>query len=223
MHQVVTDDTFLAHYTIALRIGLNEGEVLHDKDDVYGDAVNLAAKLAGIAKAGQIITTADSVAGLTQQQNVRLRSLGLIKVSGKQERIRINEIIWQDETPDLTIMPGNLTFYASHSMKRLEIKYEDVLLQVGPERDVLRIGREDHNDLVVAHDLVSRKHAVIHFRRGKFIFEDRSSNGSYIHLESGERLFLHREEFLLHNRGVISLGQTTTAPGTPLIHFSCCS
>ncbi len=37
-----------------LRIGIHQGEVVFDEGDVFGDAVNIAAKIQGIARPGSI-------------------------------------------------------------------------------------------------------------------------------------------------------------------------
>jgi len=45
---------------IGIRIGFNHGPVVERDGDVFGDAVNLAARLAGVATKGQIITARDT-------------------------------------------------------------------------------------------------------------------------------------------------------------------
>src|SRR3954447_6154358 len=49
------------HARISLRIGVNLGDVIVDGDDIYGDGVNVAARLESIAEAG----------GITVSQSVR--------------------------------------------------------------------------------------------------------------------------------------------------------
>ncbi len=39
---------------LQFRIGINLGEVIVDRDDIYGDGVNIAARLEGLAKPGGI-------------------------------------------------------------------------------------------------------------------------------------------------------------------------
>jgi adenylate cyclase len=39
---------------IAFRIGVNLGDVIHDENDIYGDGVNVAARLEGLAEPGGI-------------------------------------------------------------------------------------------------------------------------------------------------------------------------
>src|SRR6185436_17114567 len=47
--------------TLGIRIGFNFGPVVQRDGDVFGDAVNLAARLAAVATKGQIITARDTV------------------------------------------------------------------------------------------------------------------------------------------------------------------
>lgn len=51
---------------IRLRIGVNLGDVIVEGDDIYGDGVNIAARLEGLAQAGDVLvsrTVADHVKG----------------------------------------------------------------------------------------------------------------------------------------------------------------
>jgi len=41
---------------LKVRTGLHNGDIIIDETDIYGDAVNVAARMASIAKAQQIIT-----------------------------------------------------------------------------------------------------------------------------------------------------------------------
>src|ERR1700756_1661650 len=45
---------------IALRVGVNIGDVIVEPHDVFGDGVNIAARLEGIAKPGAICLSADA-------------------------------------------------------------------------------------------------------------------------------------------------------------------
>ena len=52
---------------LSIRIGFHAGEVIPDSGDVYGNAVNVAARVAGFANANEIFTTADSVRQLSPE------------------------------------------------------------------------------------------------------------------------------------------------------------
>ena len=45
------------HAGLSIRVGFHGGPVLEEKGDVFGDAVNLAARMAGLSKAHQVLTT----------------------------------------------------------------------------------------------------------------------------------------------------------------------
>ena len=61
---------------LPLHFGLHTGEVVRDKDgDIFGGTVNLAARLQGVAHAGEIVVS-DSVASALAQGNFSFRSLG---------------------------------------------------------------------------------------------------------------------------------------------------
>jgi transcriptional regulator with PAS, ATPase and Fis domain len=47
-------------------------------------------------------------------------------------------------------------------------------------KDRITIGRSDNNDIVLADTMVSRLHAVIEKRRGQYLLEDHSTNGTYL-------------------------------------------
>jgi predicted component of type VI protein secretion system len=83
------------------------------------------------------------------------------------------------------------------------------------------MGRAEDNDLVVKGNLISRIHARVEMRRGKFMLVDQSTNGTFLQNAHGEETFVRRDSTELNGEGVIGLGRVAKA-GTPLaIHFAC--
>jgi class 3 adenylate cyclase len=72
---------------IFIRIGINTGTVFVKNDDVFGDAVNVAARMETLAKPGRIFITEATM----QQLNGRVpcESLGLHQIKGKAEPIQV--------------------------------------------------------------------------------------------------------------------------------------
>ena len=64
--------------TIKLRIGINLGDVIIDGNDIYGDGVNVAARLQSLAQPGGIC-----ISSIVQE--IRAHSLG----DGKQRRVKL--------------------------------------------------------------------------------------------------------------------------------------
>jgi len=229
MQHAIKNDSVLSDWGIAIRIGLHHGLVLIEKKDVFGDAVNIAARMVELAKPDQIIMTRETVGGLPPELRQITRGLGSSWVRGKQDAVQIAEVIW-DESTSLTQMSAltrrsdedtqdvlrNL-FYA-----RLILSYRGQAHELVPSTGVFTIGRGLKNGLVIDRELVSRSHAAIEFRQGKFILSDHSANGTYLLLENGAGFFVRREEFALHGQGIICLGQAVSfEQSSDIIHFEC--
>jgi adenylate cyclase len=220
MHAAIKDSPSLMEFSIAVKIGLQHGPLLVEHDDLFGDAVNVAARMVSLAKADQIITTRETALCLPQDLEQMTRSLGRSRVRGKQEEIEIVEVIWQ-EASSLTQVISIDQHEELRAMlfARLVLMHRGVTFEVMPDSPIFTIGRGEKNSLVLDHDRVSRSHADIQYRQGRFILVDGSTNGTYLFLENGARYFVQREEFPLHDRGIISAGQAVSDDAADLIHF----
>lgn len=221
MHRAVKEDPMLAELNIACKIGLHYGSVLLENNDVFGDAVNVAARMVSLAKADQIITTRETVGYLPSDLGQITRSLGLSWVRGKQDEMEIFEIIWQDSNCLTQMSSGGQEALRSLFYSRLILEHRGRRVELAPSAQAFTMGRGERSNLVVDRDLVSRSHADIQFRQGKFVLADHSTNGTYLLLDNGARFFVRREEFALHDRGVISLGQVVLDNNPDLIRYQC--
>jgi adenylate cyclase len=61
---------------IRFRLGVNLGEVIVDVDDIYGDGVNLAARLEGLAEPGGICISGAAFDHAVNKTDVGFASLG---------------------------------------------------------------------------------------------------------------------------------------------------
>ncbi len=221
MHRAIKDDPALIGLNIPVKIGLHHGQVLVEEDKVFGDEVNVAARMLALAKADQIITTRETVGLLPADLKQKTRDLGQSWVPGKQDEMEIIEILWCDSTSQTQFVSYqdqdvlmNLLF------ARLFLEYRGRNIELVPDHRVFKIGRGSGNDLVVGREQVSRSHATIEFRQGKFILVDQSVNGTHLLLKDGARIFLRREEFTLHDRGIIFLGPIISEQDPDIIHYS---
>ena len=81
------------------------------------------------------------------------------------------------------------------------------------------MGRAEDNDLVIKGNLISRIHAKIEMRRGKFMLVDQSTNGTFVQNVQGEEKFVRRDSTEISGEGTIGLGRAEQ-PGTSLaIHY----
>ena len=216
---VASDPTCIANH-LAIRIGLHHGECLVEDDgDVYGDAVNTAARMAKLAGREQIVTTASTVAGI---KHAPFRSLGTAQVSGKLQAIDIVDIIWQENPAGMTMVQSALSIgSASGPDNRLILEFKGRIIELTPTSPALTLGREPGNGIVVDADCVSRSHAVIEYQRGHYILTDRSTNGSFFRIDGDDEQRVHRDEAKLRRSGVISLGRGSAQNADLLIFFRC--
>lgn len=202
---------------LTIRAGFHVGPVLVENNDVFGDTVNTAARMAGLAKAGQIITTAETVAALPELLRTSCREIDALAVKGKADNVNVCEVIWQ-EGAELTMMSTRMT-PAAPMDTRLKLQHGADTLLLGPARPIVTLGRDPASDIAIRDPRASRLHARIERRRDKFVLIDMSSNGTYIAFAGEAEIALKREEVILRSNGRIVFGHAW-AEGAETLVFS---
>jgi class 3 adenylate cyclase len=190
---------------LGVRIGFHCGPVIQRDDDVFGDTVNLAARLVQQANKDQIITSAETAAVLGEAYRASMRQLYAIQIKGKSEEVELYELVWRIGNDTATFQTDALRARQKASTLRLRYRDEEILRR--REHESIVIGREEDCDLVILHHLVSRHHCSIERRQDKFVLVDQSTNGTYVTVEGDTEVPLHREAFTLRRHGWISFGQ----------------
>jgi adenylate cyclase len=88
---------------ILLRIGINLGDVIIENDDIYGDGVNVAARLEALAKPGGICVSSVVHESIGNRIDVRFQDGGDINVKNIERPIRI--WTWHPEDPTTAAQP----------------------------------------------------------------------------------------------------------------------
>lgn len=218
MQMVVSAKPPIDEIRVAIRIGFHAGAVLENGGDIFGDTVNIAARMTEIAKAQQIITTGTTIAMLPPIMRSATRSLDSLSVKGKSDDIEVREVIWQ-ETEEMTMVVGN-TYAPVNTTPTLQLNYRGNAFSVDANHPALTIGRDEQANIVIQDRRASRIHARIERRRDKFVFIDMSSNGSYLIINDETEIQLRREELVLRESGTISLGHSYIKDPIEVIRFS---
>jgi adenylate cyclase len=223
MQRKMTRDINFVRENLAIRIGFHHGEALEENGDVYGDAVNTAARMASLAKREQIVTTL-STTKVSSGKMPETRSLGKARVNGKLFALDIVDVIWQEDTAGMTtvqtaIKMGDLPGMNEAKIATITLRHRGKLIELTQNSEPFMMGREPTNGLTVEADWVSRSHVQIEFKRGHFMLIDRSTNGTYLLQGQEEELKLHRDEMHLRKTGTISMGQSCAINTHDLIYF----
>lgn len=202
---------------IAIRIGAHQGPVIESEGDLYGDAVNLAARVAALARSGKTVISGYTFDQLPEASRNRCRRFTTTTVKGKELPIDVYDVVWE-QTDELTGIAGNDSINTIQSV--LTIQYLDKIIEMSAETVTsTTVGRGQDCDLIIPSQQASREHCKIECNRGKFIFVDNSANGSYINHNQTE-LFFHQEQVPLLGEGYISLGESSANNPDFLLHYS---
>ena len=200
-----------------IHVGIHLGPVIIEGGDIFGDAVNVAARMVALAKPRQIITTGRTVGALLPVHKSSVRCIDRTIIKGKSGEVEVFEVVWEGR--DVTVMLDSTTGFVTLPTQ-VSLRFHGQTIVMDESRPVATFGRQSHNDIVVNHDHVSRTHAKIEYRGGKVVLIDHSTNGTYV-IEHGKKCIkLKRGETPLFGSGIISLGQKAGPDSPDIIHFA---
>jgi adenylate cyclase len=218
MQLAISELAPVGNATLGIRIGFYYGAVVETGGDVFGDAVNLAARLAAVATKGQIITARETVMMMSPMLKASTRAITTIQVKGQAQEIQVYELMWQ-QSEDMTTLASHKGVFKPRNTT-LRLKMQDIEVVLSAERPSLAMGRDPSADLVIRERMASRAHGKIERRLDKFVLTDHSANGTFVTIEGDKEIILRREEFTLRGHGWIAFGQSRNG-ATDVIEFFC--
>src|SRR5579864_6745373 len=93
---------------LELRIGMHHGPAFRHGSDLYGDAVNVAARVTKHTGPAQILISRAVHDGIEMEESSRCTSIGKIPFKGKTEEEDVFEVAWTD-LPSYTALRRRLT------------------------------------------------------------------------------------------------------------------
>ena len=181
--------------------GLAWGEIIMGRNEVFGDAVNLAARLSATSNPGEVLMSHTFVEKLPEKSRINVRPMDRVSLKGKAELVEIYGAQGIEIETMMTTVPSPGPASSTHL--RLSIAGENRDLTEGEE---VSIGRDDGCQMVISEPHVSRQHAAVSVRGGLVEFIDQSSTGSFLRFGEAETIYVRRKHVVLSGRGAISLG-----------------
>ena len=208
-----------------LQIGLAQGEVIEQAGDFFGDAVNLASRLSDLSGANQIFASDTVINQLPADTLVRFRNLGAMDIRGRVENCMVHRVEWQSEAlSDFFTVPASLgaspAAISTQQIGSMALAWLDVEATFTSTELPIHLGRVAEAQFVVNDPRVSRLHAKITWRAGKFYLEDVSSYGTWVKFSgSADVVALRRQECVLMVSGEIALGAPFEDFSVPTVSF----
>ncbi len=189
---------------LELRIGAHSGALIRKRGDVFGDTVNIAARLTAIARAREIVISEAVHEALGHSIRKACRRFEQVRLRGTARSMAIYHLCWE---------PGTATHFNSSvrrttdaSRRRLMLQTKTGPVALGREQE-LTIGRDPQCDVVIDDPRVSRFHATLEWHRGIVVLRDHSTNGSFVRPTDETRPhFVRRERLPIRGAGELNFG-----------------
>jgi class 3 adenylate cyclase/tetratricopeptide (TPR) repeat protein len=88
---------------LSVRIGIHIGDVIMKDDDIYGDGVNIAARIRPLANPGGIVITHSVLILLGNQDDIKCSLIGNKKLKNITEKIKVYEVLPDSQNGDTSI------------------------------------------------------------------------------------------------------------------------
>ena len=206
--------------SLRLQVGLDHGEVVEMSGDVFGDAVNVAARLLDHAGDNETLATLAVVEGLEDWERSRFRSLDRMQLRGRVEPVHVHLLEAVRRFGDTAATAFGDMAPASIEPEGIRLVWLDLnRIYSGTSLPVV-LGRSPQATYIIDDNRVSRSHARIDWHGGTFQLTDLSYNGTYVRFDNDpEIISLRRGACTLHGTGVIGLGTPPTEPVSPCVRF----
>lgn len=234
MHQRVVDLPPVSGIQLAIRIGFQHGPLFEDGGELSGSGLLVAETLAGLATAGQSLTSGATRALLSPQ--LRLSTRGVEPAAAKRADLagehELFEVLWIEskvagkeiiETPALAPPPVATPASAPTPNKerslRLCVRYGGQVKLLDKIRPRVVMGRDAACEITIRDRRASRQHARIERRGECFVLSDLSTNGTFVTVNGEQELFLRGEEFALRGSGIIAFAASANSPEADIAEF----
>ena len=107
---------------VLVRIGINTGEVVVEGDDLYGQAVNAAARIAARAKGGEILVSEFVRHLIGSGPEFSFHDRGRLRLKGFPDRWHLYGVVYSSEEPSDVVRFAERTPFVGRESERAELR-----------------------------------------------------------------------------------------------------
>lgn len=203
---------------VQLHVGMHRGESILARNSIFGDAVNVAYRLASIANAGEALATGAAAETLPPELRDALRPLRSFRFKGREASVDVYVLEPPGEAPT-TRLPDHFQVPPPAAGVVLRLEHDGRCWDVA-EAESLALGRAEGSDLLLPRPWVSRRHATLLVRDGVALLTDRSTFGSYLTPDGGHEMHVRRQSMPLSGCGLLSPGASVGAPEAEIVRYA---
>ena len=205
---------------LKLQVCLAHGEVVEVSGDLFGDAVNVAARLLDHAGDNETLATVSVLDGLEDWERVRFRSLDRLQLRGRAEPVHVHLQEPVRRFGDTAATAYGDMLAPAPEPEGIRLIWLDMSRVYAGNTLPVILGRSPQATYIIDDNRVSRSHARIDWHGGAFHITDLSYNGTYVRFDHDrEVIALRRNACTLHGSGVIGLGTPPTEAVSPSVRF----
>ena len=201
---------------LTLQIGLCSGHQRREERYFPGDGSNPAVRLAAGTEPGCILVSIPRRLKHFPWARLAGDRVTNVSLSCGQRRLGVFHLPWQGRDPS-PMRQALSQLIAEADGLRLRYGEQDMVMDGKCAR--LTIGRLADCDIALSDGRCSRVHGVIEKRLDRFVFVDRSRNGTFLSADGQAEIFVHRQEVELSGCGQLSLGSPAARAGVEVLQF----
>jgi TolB-like protein/Tfp pilus assembly protein PilF len=168
---------------IVFRIGINIGDIIVEGDDIYGDGVNIAARLEGLAEPGGICLSQQVYDQVETKLDTRYEDLGEQQVKNIARPIRVYRI-WPEQREEETTTSEAETFSLPDKPSIAVLPFTN--MSGDPDQDYFADGMVE--DIITA--LSHMRWLFVIARNSSFTYKGRAVDVKHVGRELGVRYVL---------------------------------
>jgi hypothetical protein len=197
---------------MAIRVGISCARVPNPDQPVDDGLVSETARMMGIARSGQILSSGKIREALPKamRRMATDTSLTLPNESGLNETV-----------VEIVPVEASAADSADSADAWLRLHYGQDTIVLDERRPIIVLGRDGTCEVIVHNPRASRRHATIKRRGSLIVLIDKSTNGTFVTLDGHPTQFVKHGECSLHGSGMIAFSSSLSTPDADCIHFEC--
>ncbi|MDR3221624.1 MAG: FHA domain-containing protein [Candidatus Accumulibacter sp.] len=218
MQQRIADLPPVSGVKMAIRVGISCDGGVSQGHKSENELAEEAALLAGVAKSGQILAIGRIRQALPESMRTLAGDAGTTFPAEAEDKEPIVEIVL--EAPAESTQESAQD--AAGSMSGcLRLHYGGNTLVLDEHKPLIDMGRDKTSDVIIRDPRASRHHATIERHGTLVVLIDRSTNGTYVTIDSDAELFVKHGKCALRGHGVIVFAASSSDADADCAQFEC--